>query len=97
MIIRDNDGAVLGTLERVYSPSVEQSNALNAIADKTCKQRDVASFYSDCMVCLRFLKLPDSAIDFGTINRAIAARWPKGLERVKEMAWDIYRKERRLP
>ena len=70
-------------IRRLYFPSNDLRNCLNAIADKLFRQADVAGFYADCIVC-------DSAgggIDWTTINKAIVTRWPKGLLRVKTMAW----------
>ena len=43
-------------------------------------QRDVAQTYA--------LALRSSyKTDWPRVNRAILARWPKGLKRIKEMAW----------
>lgn len=49
------------------------------IAEK-CTQRQVAQTYA--------LGLRSSwPTDWARVNAAIVARWPKGLNRVKEMAW----------
>jgi len=34
-------------------------------------------------------------VDWRKVNEAITARWPKGLLRVKEMAWKIIEKARK--
>lgn len=45
-----------------------------------CTQRQVAQSYA--------LALRSSwPTDWARVNAAIAKRWPKGLQRVKEMAW----------
>lgn len=44
------------------------------------KQRDVAKAYA---LALR----SDWPTDWGRVNSAIRQRWPKGLERVKKLAW----------
>lgn len=45
-----------------------------------CTQRQVAQTYA--------LALKSSwPTDWARVNAAIVARWPKGLNRVKEMAW----------
>jgi len=45
-----------------------------------CNQRQVAQTYA--------LALRSSwPTDWARVNAAIVARWPKGLNRVKEMAW----------
>ncbi len=48
------------------------------------RQRDVASTYG--------LAIRDEShvrVDWGRVNAAIMRRWPKGLARVKKMAWDM--------
>ena len=77
-------------VERFYFPANEQSNCLNAIADKRSKQADVAAFYADCIRADAIAtRRGNIGCDWKAINRAICERWPKGLERVKKMAWKI--------
>lgn len=46
-----------------------------------CTQKQIASTYG--------LGLRSSwPTDWGRVNRAILARWPKGLERIKKAAWE---------
>lgn len=46
-----------------------------------CTQRQIAQTYA--------LGIRSSwPTDWGRVNRAILAKWPKGLERIKKMAWD---------
>ncbi len=78
------------TIERVYIPAVEQQNCLNAIADYTTTQKDVAGLYADCIRAASGKHLDDGGgVDFKVINLAITKRWPKGLLRVKTMAWKL--------
>lgn len=44
------------------------------------KQKDIAALYAMALVS-------SWPTDWPRVNRAIAAKWPKGLARVKEMAW----------
>ena len=48
------------------------------------KQRDVASTYG-----LAIRDEADVPVDWKRANAAIVRRWPKGLARVKKMAWDL--------
>lgn len=73
------------TIERIYHPSVDFSNAMNAVADKECTQNVMAGFYADCLRCAAIHGM--KSIDWQALNEAITKRWPKGLNRVKEMAW----------
>lgn len=52
------------------------------------KQKDVAMTYAMALVS-------SWPTDWGRVNRAIAAKWPKGLNRVKQMAWGIVAQKRR--
>ncbi len=72
-------------IERIYSPVCEMSNAMNAVADKRCTQKDVAGFYADLIRCANIHGV--ASIDWKKINEAIVTRWPKGLVRIKTMAW----------
>lgn len=49
---------------------------------KGSTQKDVASLYAMALVSTW-------KTDWLRANNAIAARWPKGLERVKTMAWKM--------
>lgn len=66
-------------IERVYTPAIETSNAINAAAAKGMTQRRMAGFYADCIRA--------GECDWPAINAAIKNRWPKGLQRVKDLAW----------
>ena len=70
-------------VERIYLPSIEFSNAMNAVTDKSVNQSQLAKVYADCISSDPGMK----HIDWTALNKAILARWPKGLERVKEKAW----------
>ena len=48
------------------------------------KQKDIAETYAMALVS-------SWPTDWPRVNRAIAAKWPKGLQRVKEKAWAIAR------
>lgn len=52
------------------------------------KQKDVAEVYAMALVSTW-------PTDWGRVNRAISAKWPKGLLRIKERAWAIARKRGR--
>jgi hypothetical protein len=56
-------------------------------AEPSLKQRDVALTYA---LAIRDENL--SPVDWKRVNEAIVARWPRGLERVKKMAWAHFRK-----
>lgn len=54
-------------------------------ADKAMKQKDVALTYA--------LAIRDEdavPVDWKRANAAIVKRWPKGLVRVKELAWKLF-------
>ena len=73
---------------RIYHPANEQSNLLNALADKTCTQPLAAGMYADCIRADVLAKRAGKpGCDFKVINAAVAARWPRGLTRVKTLAW----------
>jgi hypothetical protein len=55
-------------------------------ADKRMKQHDVALSYA---AAIKTDEAKVEAVDWKAINEAIVARWPKGLNRVKERAWGI--------
>lgn len=49
------------------------------------KQADVAKLYARAIEIVS----PYEREDWRRINDAIEARWPKGLDRVKKLAWQI--------
>lgn len=49
------------------------------------KQKDIAQTYAMALVS-------SWPTDWPRVNRAISAKWPKGLKRIKEQAWAIARK-----
>jgi hypothetical protein len=55
-------------------------------ADAVVKQRDVALTYALAMRDELYV-----TVDWKRANAAILARWPRGLERVKNMAWAHFR------
>lgn len=62
--------------------SIPQQQILGEIADARLRQRDIAMTYGLIM------KLgQQNEVDWAAINTAIQNRWPKGLARIKEMAW----------
>lgn len=74
--------------ERIYHPAVEQSNLLSALAGRGCTQPLAAGMYADCIRADALAKKAGRpGCDFKTINAAVVARWPKGLLRVKKLAW----------
>lgn len=76
------------TIERIYIPSCDQSNAINAAADRTMTRKDMAGFYADCLRADAVgVRLGLGRVDFAAVNKAILARWPKGLTFIKERAW----------
>lgn len=76
------------TFERIYLASVEQSNAVNASADKGCTSKNMACFYADCIRAdFMARRSGQPRVDFKVVNEAILKRWPKGLNRIKEVAW----------
>lgn len=75
------------TFERVYIPSIELQNAINAAKDKSCTREIMARFYADCIRCSTIHGL--GSIDWKTLNAAIVNRWPRGLEYIKSLARKI--------
>ena len=54
--------------------------------ERGCTQKDIARTYA---LAIKDDTLGTDCPDWSTINRAIIDRWsPRGLERVKKMAWD---------
>ncbi len=84
-------------IERIYSVHCEQSNLLSAVADPRCTQADVASCYEDCLLADAAAKRDGlvERCDWRAINAAVAKRWPRGLERVKRLAWKSVGQNRR--
>jgi hypothetical protein len=79
-------------IERIYCSPIDQSNAIIATEDKEVNQKFMADFYADCLIA-DAIAIRDglTRVDFGAVNAAILKRWPKGLNRIKEMAWKIAR------
>lgn len=61
-------------------------------AEKALTQKSVAMTYALAMSAEKH----GVPVDWKRANAAIAARWPKGLVRVKELAWKLVR-ERATP
>lgn len=62
-----------------------QKKILAQIEDKKQYQKDIAQTYARIIVFSKFM-------DVKIVNRAIVKRWSKsGLNRVKQMAWDMLR------
>lgn len=90
------------TIERIYLPSIDQSNAINAANSGECTRDDMAGFYEDCLIAdnLAWQRNKDAALDgeplearldFKAVNDAILARWsPAGLKYIKEKAWKSF-------
>jgi len=74
--------------ERIFIASVEQSNAINAAADKGCNRLSMAGFYTDCIIADEQARRRGTArINWLAVNLAIIARWPKGLAYIKKLAY----------
>lgn len=72
---------------RLYIVSNAQSNLMAAISDPSCRQADIASFYEDAIIADKSREEGAEGVDWALVNKAIIARWPKGLQRIKTMAW----------
>lgn len=46
----------------------------------------MAGFYRDCIIADQ-MHPENGRVDFAAVNKAILARWPKGLTYIKELAW----------
>ena len=53
-------------------------------ADKRLKPKDIAELY--CQLYIH-TELTGDVLDWPTVNLAISKRWPKGLKRIKNLAW----------
>jgi hypothetical protein len=69
-----------------------ESVLLQELGSPECKQKGVAMTYA---MALMSSENTSKLIDWGKVNAAITARWPKGLERVKEMAWKLIEEKRK--
>ena len=76
-------------LTRVFTGRNEESNLVNGTKDYDCKQKDMAKLYAVCLMAFHL----DLKIDFKSVNDAIQARWPKGLNRIKTQAHKIYERK----
>jgi hypothetical protein len=55
-----------------------------------CPQAVIASTYGLAIIASNL----GEKVDYVRMNRAIAARWPKGLQRVKALAWKFVERTR---
>lgn len=67
-----------------------QRALIDACRDRSATQSDVAGLYAEALCCEN---AAPGCIDWPTCNEAILARWPKGLMRVKRIAWAVATKE----
>lgn len=75
-------------IERIFIASIEQSNAINAAADKGCNRQLMASCYMDCIIADEQARdRGGKRVDWIAVNNAILVRWPKGLDYIKKLAW----------
>lgn len=74
-------------IELIYNSSIMFSNAINAVKDKSCNQKLMAVFYADCIIATQGRQ--EFRHKWAELNSFISDRWPKGLERIKKMAWKI--------
>lgn len=81
--------ATRATVERVYDVFIEEENAVNAAADRTCNRDGMVGMYADCIIAdhLERKRGGTNAINWKRVNAAILERWPKGLVYIKEGAW----------
>lgn len=88
------------TLERIYLPSIDQSNAINAARSPDIKRNDMANFYEDCLIADNLAWQRNKArmedgesatevrVDFKAVNDAVLDRWSMaGLTYIKKRAW----------
>jgi hypothetical protein len=68
-----------------------EATLLREIADPHMRQLDVASTYG-----LALLSSERTKVDWSLVNTKIAERWPRGLGRVKQMAWRVVKRKGRL-
>ena len=59
-------------------------------ADKRLKPKDIAELY--CQLYIH-TELTGDVLDWPTVNLAILNRWPKGLKRIKHLAWKCIERE----
>lgn len=57
---------------------------IEACVARSGRQVDAAKLYARAILCVPY---GDPA--WSQINSAITARWPKGLDRVKKLAWQL--------
>ena len=75
------------TIERIYSAEIDQSNAINAAADKEVTRDVMATFYRDCIIADKKDGL-GRRVDFAVLNKAIIERWSlSSLAYIKNLAW----------
>ncbi len=78
-------------LERIYLSSIDQSNAVNAAADRATTRPIMASFYADAMIADALGRRDGrERVDFAVVNAAILSRWLRsGLLTIKRLAWKL--------
>jgi len=86
-------------IERIYLPSIDESNAINAAKADEITRDDMANFYEDCLIADNLAwqrnkraeedgEALEKRVDFKAVNNAILARWTKsGLVYIKTKAW----------
>lgn len=86
-------------IERIYLPSIDESNAINAATSGECTRDDMANFYEDCLIAdnLAWQRNKHAAldgeplearVDFKAVNDAVLAHWTmSGLTYIKKKAW----------
>lgn len=80
-------------IERIWCSEIDEQNAINATEAKDCNQKAMAGFYADCILCDVFAKTNGfRRVNFARVNDAIIRRWPKGLSRIKTLAWKLIEK-----
>lgn len=93
------------TIERIYLPSIDESNAINAALDSSncgVTRDDMVGFYEECIIADNLAwqrnkraeedgERLEKRVDFKAVNDAILARWsPSGLTYIKEKAWKAF-------
>lgn len=89
-------------IERIYLPSIDESNAINAAAEKDITRKDMVGFYEDCLIADNLAWQRNKAakengeplersVNFKAVNDAILAKWStSGLKYIKEKAWKAF-------
>lgn len=89
-------------IERIYLPSIDESNAINAAAEKGVTRSVMAHFYEDCLIADNLAwqrnkraaedgEPLESRVNFKALNEAILKRWSmSGLTTIKKAAWKAF-------